>query len=111
MTFHYQLCRLRQSEAEKVREIEKLKIQLSKAHYNIEQLEEQIRRDQQLLEVRSELINSLQTNDHSQRIQLDQIFAEVGVKNNTINEVWVSLPTQRSTQFMYMISILSTYCL
>ncbi|XP_036230795.2 myosin heavy chain, clone 203 isoform X4 [Bactrocera oleae] len=104
--FQAELCRLRQSEAEKVREIEKLKIQLSKAHYNIEQLEEQIRRDQQLLEVRSELINSLQTNDHSQRIQLDQIFAEVGVKNNTINELNNDLRT-KSEEFQNLFNTLS----
>uniref|UniRef100_A0A0K8UFP4 Cingulin-like protein 1 n=1 Tax=Bactrocera latifrons TaxID=174628 RepID=A0A0K8UFP4_BACLA len=104
--FQAELCRLRQSEAEKVREIEKLKIQLSKAHYNIEQLEEQIRRDQQLLEVRSELINSLQTNDHTQRIQLDQIFAEVGVKNNTINELNNDLRT-KSEEFQNLFNTLS----
>ncbi|XP_049308961.1 putative leucine-rich repeat-containing protein DDB_G0290503 isoform X4 [Bactrocera dorsalis] len=106
--FQAELCRLRQSEAEKVREIEKLKIQLSKAHYNIEQLEEQIRRDQQLLEVRSELINSLQTNDHTQRIQLDQIFAEVGVKNNTINEVWLNNDLRtKSEEFQNLFNTLS----
>ncbi|XP_018794905.1 PREDICTED: coiled-coil domain-containing protein 18 isoform X3 [Bactrocera latifrons] len=104
--FQAELCRLRQSEAEKGREIEKLKIQLSKAHYNIEQLEEQIRRDQQLLEVRSELINSLQTNDHTQRIQLDQIFAEVGVKNNTINELNNDLRT-KSEEFQNLFNTLS----
>ncbi|XP_018794906.1 PREDICTED: coiled-coil domain-containing protein 18 isoform X4 [Bactrocera latifrons] len=106
--FQAELCRLRQSEAEKGREIEKLKIQLSKAHYNIEQLEEQIRRDQQLLEVRSELINSLQTNDHTQRIQLDQIFAEVGVKNNTINEVWLNNDLRtKSEEFQNLFNTLS----
>ncbi|XP_039957343.1 early endosome antigen 1 isoform X3 [Bactrocera tryoni] len=104
--FQAELCRLRQSETEKAREIEKLKIQLSKAHYNIEQLEEQIRRDQQLLEVRSELINSLQTNDHTQRIQLDQIFAEVGVKNNTINELNNDLRT-KSEEFQNLFNTLS----
>ncbi|XP_050326109.1 early endosome antigen 1 isoform X2 [Bactrocera neohumeralis] len=106
--FQAELCRLRQSETEKAREIEKLKIQLSKAHYNIEQLEEQIRRDQQLLEVRSELINSLQTNDHTQRIQLDQIFAEVGVKNNTINEVWLNNDLRtKSEEFQNLFNTLS----
>ncbi|XP_011180075.2 ELKS/Rab6-interacting/CAST family member 1 isoform X2 [Zeugodacus cucurbitae] len=106
--FQAELVRLRQSESEKAREIEKLKIQLSKAHYNIEQLEEQIRRDQQLLEVRSELINSLQTNDHTQRIQLDQIFAEVGVKNNTINEVWLNNDLRtKSEEFQNLFNTLS----
>ncbi|XP_004522886.1 polyamine-modulated factor 1-binding protein 1 isoform X2 [Ceratitis capitata] len=104
--YQAELAKLRQSEAEKVREIEKLKIQLSKAHFNIEQLEEQIRRDQQLLEVRSDLINSLQTNDNSQRIHLEQMFAEVGDKNNTINELNNDLRT-KAEEFQNLFSTLS----
>ncbi|XP_036334385.1 hyaluronan mediated motility receptor isoform X1 [Rhagoletis pomonella] len=101
-----QLQRLLQSEAEKHREIDKLKTELTKALFNMEQLEEQIRRDQQLLEVRSELINSLQTNDNSQRIHLEQMFVEVGEKNSTINELNNELRT-KSEEFHNLFSTLS----
>ncbi|XP_067628127.1 golgin subfamily A member 6-like protein 22 isoform X2 [Eurosta solidaginis] len=101
-----ELIKLRQSESEKRREIDKLKIELTKAHFNIEQLEEQIRRDQQLLEVRSELINSLQTNDNSQRMHLEQMFVEVGEKNNAINELNNELRT-KSEEFHNLFTTLS----
>ncbi|XP_017479664.1 PREDICTED: interaptin isoform X3 [Rhagoletis zephyria] len=103
-----ELQRLLQSEAEKHREIDKLKTELAKALFNMEQLEEQIRRDQQLLEVRSELINSLQTNDNSQRIHLEQMFVEVGEKNSTINEVWLNNELRtKSEEFHNLFSTLS----
>ncbi|XP_053961982.1 uncharacterized protein LOC128865720 isoform X2 [Anastrepha ludens] len=101
-----ELQKLLQSEAEKHREIEKLRVELCKAHFSIEQLEEQIRRDQQLLEVRSELINSLQTNDNSQRIHLDQMFVDVGEKNITINELNNELRT-KSEEFNNLFNTLS----
>lgn len=50
-------------------------------------MEQQVQRDQQLLEVRSGLINSLQTNEKTHRIHMEELFAQVGEKNNTINEV------------------------
>ncbi|XP_005181626.2 centromere-associated protein E isoform X1 [Musca domestica] len=82
-----ELAKLRQSETEKCREIQKLKMELSKAQYNITKLEEQIQRDQQLLDIRSDLINSLQTNETSQRIQLEEFMAQMGEKNSTINQL------------------------
>uniref|UniRef100_A0A1A9WV28 Uncharacterized protein n=1 Tax=Glossina brevipalpis TaxID=37001 RepID=A0A1A9WV28_9MUSC len=82
-----EMAKLRQSEAEKRREIEKLKIELSKAQYNMVQLEEQVQRDQQLLDVRSKLINSLQTNEKDQRIHMEELYAQIGEKNNLINEL------------------------
>ncbi|KAL9922431.1 uncharacterized protein ACN427_002991 [Glossina fuscipes fuscipes] len=82
-----EVAKLRQSEAEKRREIEKLKIELSKAQYNGVQLEEQVKRDQQLLDVRSKLINSLQTNEKDQRIHTEGLYAQVAEKNNIINEL------------------------
>uniref|UniRef100_A0A1A9UW99 Uncharacterized protein n=1 Tax=Glossina austeni TaxID=7395 RepID=A0A1A9UW99_GLOAU len=82
-----EVAKLRQSEAEKRREIEKLKIELSKAQYNGVQLEEQVKRDQQLLDVRSKLINSLQTNEKDQRIHTEGLYAQVAEKNNVINEL------------------------
>ena len=82
-----QYGKLRQVEAERRREVEKLKTELSKAQFNMCQLEQQIERDQQLLDVRSELINSLQTNEKNHRIHMEELFAQVGEKNNTITEV------------------------
>lgn len=84
--FLFKFAKFRQSDAEKRREIEKLKVELSKFQYNICQLEEEIQRGQQLLEVRCELINSLQTNEKTQRIHMEELFAQVAEKNNTINE-------------------------
>lgn len=62
-------------------------MQLSKAQYNVAQLEEHILRDEQLLDVRCKLISSLQSNEKDQRIHMEELYAQVGEKNNTINEV------------------------
>ncbi|XP_046811792.1 nuclear matrix constituent protein 1 [Lucilia cuprina] len=82
-----EFAKFRQSEMEKRREIDKLKVELSKAQFNMCQLEQQIQRDQQLLEVRSDLINSLQSNEKTHRIHMEELFAQVGEKNTTINEL------------------------
>ncbi|XP_073813480.1 salto isoform X2 [Musca autumnalis] len=82
-----EVAKLRQSETEKCREIKKLKVELSKCQFNLTKLEEQIQRDQQLLEIRSDLVNSLQTNETNQRIHLEELMAQVGEKNSIINEL------------------------
>ncbi|XP_075168574.1 salto isoform X2 [Haematobia irritans] len=83
----HELSKLRQSVTEKRREIEKLKSELSKSQINITQLEEQIKREHQLLEVRSELINSLQENEKNHNIQMGDLLAQIGERNTTINEL------------------------
>lgn len=118
------MAKLRQSEAEKRREIEKLKIELSKAQYNGVQLEEQVKRDQQLLDVRSKLINSLQTNEKDQRIHTEGLYAQVAEKNNIINEVFTKHERvlfkrvlffffcffQNIQNFCFILSVLFCYC-
>ncbi|TMW49363.1 hypothetical protein DOY81_005559 [Sarcophaga bullata] len=98
--------KFRQVEAERRREIEKLKTELSKAQFNMCQLEQQIERDQQLLDVRSELINSLQTNEKNHRIHMEELFAQVGEKNNTITELNAELQA-KSEEFRNLITNLS----
>lgn len=83
----FQLTKLTTSEQEKRREIDKLKNELGKAHFEIQQLEERVQCDQQLLKVRSELISSLQSNEKSHRIHVDELFVNVAERSNTINEV------------------------
>ncbi|KAM7343859.1 salto isoform 2-T2 [Cochliomyia hominivorax] len=101
-----EIAKLHQSDAEKRREIEKLKIELSKAHFNISQLDQQIQRDTQLLEVRSELIKSLQANEKTHRIHMEELFAQVGEKNTTINELNCELQV-KSEEFRNLFNSLS----
>lgn len=83
----FQMAKLRQSESDKQREIDNLRLELSKAFYRINQMEEEIQRDEQLLNVRCELINSLQTNERDYHIQMENMYAQIGEKTNSINEV------------------------
>ena len=104
-----ELAKLRQSETEKRREIEKLKVELSKSHFNICQLQEQVQRDQKLLEVRSHLITSLQNNDNSQRIHLEELFAQVGEKNGNITEVNYIVIVYYKTHYSPFLSSFSSW--
>ncbi|XP_037814123.1 rho-associated protein kinase 1 [Lucilia sericata] len=101
-----EFAKFRQSEVEKRREIDKLKVELSKAQFNMCQLEQQIQRDQQLLEVRSDLINSLQSNEKTHRIHIEELFAQVGEKNSTINELNRELQA-KSEEFRNLFTTLS----
>lgn len=81
------MSKLRQSETEKKREIDNLKIELSKGHFRINQMEEEIQRDKQLLEVRCKLINSLQSKEKDQQKHMEELCSQVSEKNRAINEV------------------------
>uniref|UniRef100_A0A1I8QB94 Uncharacterized protein n=1 Tax=Stomoxys calcitrans TaxID=35570 RepID=A0A1I8QB94_STOCA len=82
-----ELTKLRQSEIEKDRQIAKLNAQLSKSLAKIYELEMQLQRNQQLLEVRSQLIDSLQENEANHRLHMGEKIVEMGEKNNTIAEL------------------------
>ncbi|XP_065370205.1 putative leucine-rich repeat-containing protein DDB_G0290503 isoform X2 [Calliphora vicina] len=101
-----EFAKFRQADAEKRREIDKLKVELSKAQFSMCQLEQQIQRDLQLLEVRSELINSLQSNEKTNRIHMEELFAQVSEKNTTINELNGELQT-KSEEFRNLFTNLS----
>lgn len=82
-----QISKLRQSESEKKREIENIKMELNKSQFRISQLEEIVQRDIQLLDVRCKLINSLQSKEKDQQKHMQELCTQVGEKNRAINEV------------------------
>ncbi|CAD7089419.1 unnamed protein product [Hermetia illucens] len=78
---------LRESECEKKREIDALKSELAKAHVEIKQQEETICMNQRLLRIRSELINSLQEKEASNRCRMDDLYSEISKKTSLVNQM------------------------
>lgn len=78
---------LRESEVEKKRKIELLKSELSKAHVEIKQQEETICMHQRLLRIRSELINSLQEKEASNRFRMDDLYSEIHKKSSLVSKM------------------------
>lgn len=92
--------KVRQLQAVHNSNIEKIKIleqNSTKAQFQIKKLEEKIILDGKLLKIRTDLIDSLQKKEHSQKVRLTDLFTEVSEKNN---DVQLNTPLQLKTEVL-----------
>ncbi|XP_055855164.1 CAP-Gly domain-containing linker protein 1 isoform X2 [Episyrphus balteatus] len=92
-----ELKRLQTAEDSNNEKIKTLEQDLIKAQFQVKKLEEKIVLDGKLLKVRTELIDSLQKKEHSQKVRLTDLFAEVGEKNNDLQ---LNSPFQIKTEIL-----------
>ncbi|KAL5292431.1 hypothetical protein ACFFRR_011319 [Megaselia abdita] len=82
-----ELTQLRESDVAKKRDIQNLKIELSKSMHEVKQREEELMLHQRILKVRSELIDSMQQKENSTESRICDLLTEIGKQSNHINQV------------------------
>lgn len=87
--------------------IKNLELELAKSQFQVKKLEERITNDGKLLKIRTELIESLQKKEHSQKIRLTDLFAEVGEKNNDLQMIKTEILT-KTEEFQNLFATLSS---
>ncbi|XP_055906027.1 putative leucine-rich repeat-containing protein DDB_G0290503 [Eupeodes corollae] len=99
-----QLQRINNMNNEKIKNLENA---ITKSQFQVKNLEEKISLDKKLLKVRTDLIDSLQSKEKSQKVRLKDLFVEVGEKNNNLQMIKTEILT-KTEEFQNLFSTLST---